>query len=226
MGAGYHNGFALNLPSVTADQIASATVHLNGVEVGHTVIHDDGNQTILTIDPDLSDKLTQEGLIDQVCPYYRTEADCLASQPENGMEYSLSVTFNTPINRTDIGYPPYDPFIFSADHIYHGDYYPTPPGIGWQTHLKQFSGTSEFDSSLFGNYEDGSAGTNFFVSGNAMPWAINITDVWDHPSEYKDISTAYPMFASWVTSSGRLNSDWYKSSRANAQFVFPYAQEN
>ena len=68
--------------------------------------------------------------------------------------------------------------------------------------------------------DDRSNGTNNFVTGNNMPWVINITDSWDHPAEYQDVSHAYPQFPDWVQSGGFSHTDWYLRSNADTSKLY------
>ena len=215
MGAGFSNGFALHLPNVDPSNVASATLMRNGVEVTRTVLSQSGSETVLVVSEDLRADLNTLNALTPECHYYRTQSACIALQAEDILEYQLIVELMDPVSRTLIGYPPYDAFIFAAKDMYHGDFAATAPGMSWQTHFKQFSGTSDMNSSFFNLHDDRSGGTQSFLSINNMPWAINIRDEWQHPIERTDISQAYLTFPTWVTSSGETDGEWYKSAVAN-----------
>lgn len=204
-GASFHNGFALRLPGVAASSIGSAALTRNGSPVSHQVVESPTGEAVLIISPDISVDVTSS------CEMFRTLVNCTESI---NTEFQLDVTMSTPAPVSTVGLPPYDPFIFAVDSLYHGDIFGSPPGRQWELHLKQFSGTSLFNNGFFGMADDSSGGSNFFVSGNKMPWAINITEQWDHPAEYQDISHAYPDFAKWVEADGFSNTDWYLRSKA------------
>ncbi len=213
MGGDYHNGFALRLPNVDVANISSVTLAKNGVAAQHEVIETGHDQTILIISPDTHADVINLGQITEACPYYHVEQNCIDIQTGT-IEYKLSVVFTTPVSQSVIGQPPYDPFIFAAAGKYHGDYGITHPGRSWETHLKQFSGTPMFDASLYTQGHDATDGINYFVTANAFPWAINLSEDWQQPLERIDLVLSYPDFADWVTSSGQNNLTWHKVENA------------
>lgn len=215
MGAGYSNGYALKLPNVLPANVASTTLTRNGVAVGHTILKEGSSETILMVSEDLRVELENLGELTESCVFYRTQSGCSEQQNADALNYQLYVEFTSPVSRDDIGYPPYDSFIFAAEDMYHGDFVGTPPGMTWQTHLKAFSGTSDMNNTLFNSHDDRSSGSESFKTSNNMPWVINIRDEWDHPVEYIDISEAYTSFPTWVTSSGETDGEWYKASTTN-----------
>lgn len=217
MGAGYHNGFALHLPGVDRSNLDSVSLTRNGAAVDYQVIQTSEDEAVLVIEPDLRDALTNLGVLDETCNFYRTQASC-TGQADEALNYQLDVTFISPVAKNTIGDAPYDPFIFASENYYHGDFLPSPPGITWQTHLKSHSGTSMMNNGLFGSHDDNSYGSFYFLTDNQMPWALNLTTEWTHPLERVDISHAYTQFPSWVTSSGESDTNWYQNPQANKIF--------
>ncbi|CAK3827163.1 LruC domain-containing protein [Vibrio crassostreae] len=215
MGAGYSNGYAVKLPNVLPANVASTTLTRNGVAVGHTILQAGDSETILMVSEDLRVDLENLGELSESCVFYRTQSACSGVQNADVLNYQLYVEFTTAVSRDDIGYPPYDSFIFGADGTYHGDFVATPPGMTWQTHLKEFTGTSDMNNALLNSHDDSSSGSESFKTSNNMPWVINIRDEWDHPVELVDISDVYTSFPTWVTSSGETDGEWYKASTTN-----------
>lgn len=197
-GASYHNGFALHLPGVDKANVKSVSLTRNGSPVSHPVIEDAASELVIVFSPDLKAEL---------------DTDC--ARDFDCMNYSLSIEFNSPVSKDVVGLPPFDPFIFAIDGQPHGGY----ENRGWEVHLKEFSGTSLFNSSYMGTQDDNSNAVNSFVSGNNMPWAVNIADKVFVPKEKIDISVAYPQFVQWVTSSGLMNTQWYKVENATTGSV-------
>ncbi|WP_039986068.1 LruC domain-containing protein [Vibrio owensii] len=210
MGAGYSNGFAVKLPNVDSSNVASVTVTKNGQAVEHTVLQS-GSETVLVVSEDLRAELDALGVLTSGCTYYRTQSNCLNQQATDILSYQMVVELTTPVARDQIGYPPYDSFIFAAEGTYHGDFVATFPGMTWQTHFKTFSGTGDMNNTLFNLHDDDTGGSEYFLTSNNMPWAINIRDEWDHPTENTDISHAYTGFPTWVTSSGETDTSWYNA---------------
>lgn len=169
MGAGYSNGYAVKLPNVLPANVASTTLTRNGVAVGHTILQAGDSETILMVSENLREDLENLGELTESCVFYRTQSACSGVQNADVLNYQLYVEFTTPVSRDDIGYPPYDSFIFGADGTYHGDFVTTPPGMTWQTHLKEFSGTSDMNDTLFNSHDDSSSGSESFKTSNYDP---------------------------------------------------------
>lgn len=222
MGAGFSNGFAVHLPNVNPANIASTVLTRNGEPVTHQVVQS-GGEAVLVVSENLRKDLEALGELDSNCTFYRTQTACVSQQTSDVLNYQLTVELSTPVSREQVGYPPYDSFIFASKDSYHGDFTATPPGMSWQTHFKSFAGTSEMNNSFFNLHDDNSGGAESFLTNNNMPWAINIRDEWDHPIENVDISKAYPDFPTWVTSSGESETTWYQASTANK--VIPATQQ-
>ncbi|MCJ8269163.1 MAG: LruC domain-containing protein, partial [Psychrosphaera sp.] len=191
--------------------IATVTVLKNGQQVTHQVIEIGVNNTVLILSPDISEDITSS------CEMFRTLQSCRESM---SLQYSLDVTFTAAEPSWKVGQAPYDPFIFAVGSYYHGEIFAVAPGRQWEVHLKQFSGTSAFNSGFFSMGDDASNGSNSFVTSNNMPWVLNITDDWDHPAEYQDISHAYPDFPKWVASGGFSYTDWYLRSNADTSKLY------
>ncbi|WP_038869095.1 MULTISPECIES: LruC domain-containing protein [Vibrio] len=210
MGAGFSNGFAVKLPNVDPTNVASVTLTKNGQAVEHTVLQS-GSETILVVSEDLRAELESLGVLSETCTYYRTQSGCLNQQAAELLAYQLVVELTTPVERDLVGYPPYDSFIFAAENTYHGDFVATFPGMTWQTHFKSFSGTAEMNNAIFNMHDDDTGGSEYFLTDNNMPWAINIRAEWEHPIELMDISHAYTGFPAWVSSNGETDTSWYST---------------
>jgi LruC domain-containing protein len=222
MGAGFSNGFAIHLPNVDSTNLASTELTRNGELVNHQVVQS-GGEAVLVVSENLRKDLELLGELDSSCTFYRTQNACIGQQTSDVLNYQLTVELSNPVSREQVGYPPYDSFIFASKDLYHGDFTATPPGMSWQTHFKSFAGTSEMNNTFFNQHDDNSGGSESFLTDNNMPWAINIRDEWDHPVENVDISKAYKAFPTWVTSSGESDTKWYQASTANK--VIPATQQ-
>ena len=210
MGAGYSNGFAVKLPNVDSSNVASVTVTKNGQAVEHTVLQS-GSETVLVVSENLRAELDALGVLTASCTFYRTQSNCLDDQAADLLSYQMVVELTTPVARDQVGYPPYDSFIFAAEGTYHGSFVLTFPGMSWQTHFQSFSGTGDMNNALFNLHDDATGGSRYFLTNNNMPWAINVRDEWEHPTENTDISHAYTSFSTWVTSSGETDTNWYNT---------------
>lgn len=123
------------------------------------------------------------------------------SDPE--LDLSYSIVFNSPQDPSDLGLPPYNPFI-------------VPEGIPLvgprrEVHLPNMQPTSLFDTSNFGfGHDDSDPGTGrYFKTPEHLPWAINIPSTFAYPNEYTSILNGYNNFATWAQSNGATNVDWY-----------------
>jgi LruC domain-containing protein len=206
IGAAFHNGFALHLPGVEKNNVSSATLTFAG-QPQSLQLEAEANEAVIVLTSDTWD------LVSTQCSMYRTLADCNESI---GQEYVLEVQFSQPVPSSVIGNPPYDPFIFASPGKHHGDF----TGRGWEVHLKNFGGTSLFDNSLLGTYDDNSNFANKYVNNNNFPWVLNITDDWAHPLEGIDITKSYPDFSDWVLSNGNQKTNWYMRERASLQKIY------
>lgn len=132
MGGSYNNGFAIHIPEVEPNNVASFTLTKNGEEQ-QASIDTTLNDLIVELSGNIKSDLEELGAITGECTFYRTQSGCLASQTQT-LEYSFSITLTNPVSKDDVGPAPYDPFIFAATHTYHGDEFNTPPGRTWETH--------------------------------------------------------------------------------------------
>ncbi len=105
--------------------------------------------------------------------------------------------YSTP--QADIGTPPYNAFLF-IDHE-----------RGKEIHLIDNEPTSKVDESYFGTLNDDSdpATGRYYVTGNKLPWVIEIPENFDYPIEKANILQTYLKFAEWAISGGTTYTDWY-----------------
>ncbi|KZZ76321.1 hypothetical protein A3767_15250 [Oleiphilus sp. HI0133] len=207
IGASYHNGFALRLPGVDPSNIASSSLHLDGVLVAADILEAGQSDANLILLDDAKNH------IGKACKFFRTENTC---QAKPSGTFVASVEFIKPVDTASIGPAPYDPYIFAVEGKYHGDY----DGRGWEVHLKEHAGSDLFSSNLVGLEDDRSNASNSFVNANSFPWALNIPAGWEHPKENIDIVRAYPNFSKWVRSNGSTHKDWYQSNHAQHDHLF------
>ncbi len=82
-----------------------------------------------------------------------------------------------------------------------------------EIHLPDYPPTSLADTSLFGLNHDNSnpSAGRYYKTEHSLPWAINIYESFDYPSEKKEITAAYLKFSEWAQSSGESYSDWYQN---------------
>lgn len=112
---------------------------------------------------------------------------------------NIKITFNSPIKKSVLGTPPYNPFIFQKN------------ARGNEVHLMNMSPTQKINKTLLGSLNDRSnSGANTFYKSDAkLPWGLNIPENFTYPLEGKEILEGYLFFKNWVQSGGSSNSDWY-----------------
>jgi LruC domain-containing protein len=196
-GADLHNGFGFELPiNVTEIQSVGGmkinhtylNFNLNGTESGHT------KAVIIPFD-DTYDILPHPGLgigtnTSPGAPYV------------NPNTVTVSVKLNNALNYSDLGSPPYNPFIIINKNR------------GYEVHLPDYAPTALFNTKLFGTFEDDSDPNvgRYYKTEKHYPWAINIMDEFDYPIEKREVTAAYLKFAEWAESGGVLFQDWYEDN--------------
>ncbi len=198
IGAAFHNGFGFTLPTVSPNNIVSATGSVlkagSMVSVAGNGLENGQSKATVIVSDDVFDVMPHPGGGIGV----NTEIYAPYVQPvtlEINMEFAPgTVTFS----QLDIGN--FNPFMFIDQNR------------GVEIHLPGYAPTDLADQSLIGTGEDaGNQGTtHYYKTDNNLPWAINIPEVFEYPIEKHDITTVYNHFAEWAESDGVLYPDWYK----------------
>jgi len=193
VGAGYKNGFGLQLP-ITDDLIETVvgsslnenyiTLNDNNTEAGQSLA------TVIVFDNtyNLFDDISQG--------YINTSVNQSYVEPQS---VTVTISFTNPISPDQIGVPPYNPFL-----IVNGN-------RDVEVHLPDNAPTSLADQSLFGTSDDDSnpAEARYYKTVNNLPWCILLSDDFDYPLEKKEITQAYVYFGTWAQSDGGDRQDWY-----------------
>lgn len=215
-GASYHNGFAMRLPGVLRSQVDNNNLEfrINGQRVAASPLEEGRNEAIFIVANDVHD-FVDAG---EDCTYHRTEEGC-----GSAIEFTFSITIplNEPVQADLSGVM--DPFIFATDHFWHGDHFATPPGRGYEVHLKNMAPTEAFNTNLFNAIgQDASVPSNgiYYQTTTGLPWAIEVGDRWDYPLENSEIMKAYPEFKQYAESMGRQKPNWYGNDRADSVHIF------
>ena len=202
IGAGFHNGFGIELENILSDQVQSVTgselqegyisLNANGTEAGQT------NATII-----IFDDAKNHG-------NWNTDPTGAYIPPTELIE--VEITFTAPIAADQFGLAPFNPFIIVNKER------------GREIHLANYSPTDLVDADYFGTYNDDSneaTGKYYKTAGN-LPWVINIPTPFDYPIEKVSIATPFLQFIPWVESNGTLFTDWYmdKPSYRNSTFIY------
>ena len=209
MGAGYRNGFGIQLPipqdmvsGVTGTQLTEdyITVSANGTEAGQSkatiIVFDNGYQVLQKPPAD---------------PFVgvNTSEGCIYVNP---VTLNISIDLAGPVNLSVLGTPPYNPFVI-ADKT-----------RGREIHLINKPPTDLADPALFGTGNDNSIPGNnrYYTTVNNLPWAFDIIDQFDYPYEKKPILNGYTKFVPWSISSGTTYYDWFLPNPGyrNDEYIF------
>jgi LruC domain-containing protein len=195
IGATYRNAFAVSLNTLPSN-VASVNgqkftknffqLQANGTESGQT-------KAVIPVFDDAYNVLKYPGVGLGV----NTVPENPYSSPDT---IYLDVKFVNPVTVASLGTPPYNPFII-VDRV-----------RGVEVHLPNNAPTSLADTKLLGTGQDNSNPSKsiYYVSETSLPWAINLPESFDYPSEKQDITTAHLMFTNWATTKGYSYMDWYQ----------------
>lgn len=178
-GAGFINGFGIELEGVASSLVQS----VSGTVYTESYIN-------------LNSNGTEAGQQDAVI---------IATDNQNNLtdERTISVVFNQPVNTSQLGAIPFNPFIIKnsvrVNEIHLPFYNPTDLGSNTSP---QFTGASR---DLDGDY----------ISEDGYPWALNIMEDFYLPNEKVRVEDAYNFFTAWAISGGSNNPDWYKDLPGN-----------
>ncbi len=205
-GGVYHSGFALGLPGITAAQIKSATLQLpDGSSVPVTPL---AGQTaaIFEIFADAYTDLPAGTGTSQCAVYYNTGSDC-------PMQANAAFKLKVDLLTATASFPavPYDPFIFRTRETLVNGAYVQGLSKGTEVHLPGRAPSARADAALFRSADDASVlgSSKTYVTATGLPWALDIPYEWDFPSELVEITKPYPGIATWATSGGSSNANWY-----------------
>jgi LruC domain-containing protein len=208
MGASYKNGFGIQLP-VTPQMIAGVTgtdlqegivtLSANGTEAGQS------KATIIAFDNGYN-----------ILPYPGLPSMGVNTTP--GATYvtpdtlDVVITMSQPVTLSEVGLPPYNPFIFVNQNRSH------------EVHLANHPPTDLMNMSLFGTSQDDSqpASNRYYVTKNNLSWAIDVAGPFEYPIEKAEISQPYTKFIPWGESGGASYYDWYqpKPNYRNTQYIY------
>jgi LruC domain-containing protein len=197
LGAGYKSGFGFQMPvnpsliaGYSGYELSENMINLssNGTESGQskaTFIAFDNGYNVF--------KSTKSG--------YGFGVNTTIGDPyRNPDTLSLDISFSSPVTLSQIGTPPYNPFIF------------VNLTRGHEVHLVNDPPTDLADMSLFGTGQDDSnvAAGRTYVTSHNLPWALNTVDKFDYPVEKTPINTGFTKFVPWSLSSGSQYYDWFQ----------------
>jgi len=208
MGAGFQNGFGIQLPvdpklisEFTGSRITGKDIELsaNGTEAGQSkatlILFDNGFKVL----PHVAG--TQVGVNTTIGDPFQVP-DTLR----------MNFSFTSPVALSQLGVPPYNPFIFINQDR------------SREVHLINKPPTDKADFKLFGTDQDDSNPNTgrYYVTGNNLPWGLNTTDKFSYPAEKVPINIGFTKFIPWSISSGSEYFDWFldKKEYRNADKLY------
>ncbi|MCX6269081.1 MAG: LruC domain-containing protein [Bacteroidetes bacterium] len=210
MGAGYMNGFGIQIPiayslvsSVTGTDLQENLITLNGngTESGQS------KATIIAFDNGY-----------KVLPFPGYPSIGVNTTP--GATYvkpdtmNIHIMLTTPTTLSAVGQPPYNPFIFVNKVRSH------------EVHLPNHAPTDLADMSLLGTSQDNSnvAAGRYYVTKNNLSWGIDVAGPFDYPIEKAEVTQGFLKFIPWGESGGQSYYNWYQPLPAyrNTQLIYSH----
>lgn len=195
IGASYKNGFGIQLPVA-----ASSVSKITGQRLNHAIVKNlssgvESNQAkaVVMVFDNNRDMFPGVG-----GEFVNTVSSATFAKPDT---IKLTITMGTLPTLTEMGTPPFNPFIFiNGDRTK-------------EVHLAGYKPTDLANTKLFSTSDDN---TNvelnkYYVSKTNLPWAVNIPVSFNYPTEKTPITDAYTYFGVWAESGGKLYPDWYLS---------------
>lgn len=223
LGGDYRNGFAIQLPNITTANVNTQTLRLlhNDVKQQYSGQHGATTYDILELDNTLAVVIISQDLwkhVSSTCKYFRSEENC---QQDSTFDFEISVPLINPVDANSIGLPPFDPFIFATEGLYHGELF-IHPGRSLEIHLVDHAPTEKFNHDFFGLGDDDSnpATGRYFRNSNNLPWVLEVGEQWQWPSERKPLLQAYPHFQEFVETEGIQKSNWFEIEQAVINHLF------
>ncbi len=198
-GSANRDGFAIQFPGIAPSVVQTAVLTTNGGTAVPVTAEAGQSKLVYKIFDDQGTFINQK----RTCLYFNTEAGCYDG---DGPTFELKITFKAAQDPNTLGAPPWDPFIYRTGER------------GHEIHLPDHAPTDLADSKLFGTGDDNSSKSagRWYKSVCNLPFALDIPVAWAWPLEEVELSSAYPNFLTWVSSSGAQSTDWYKTGQVTA----------
>lgn len=213
LGADYQNGFGIHLPFLSRNVADEGNIIFtrSGKLVSDSPLEAGQGNVVLIISENLSAD-TQSS-----CRFHRTLETC---QEVERFTFSITLPLVEGVKSWSLPAAPFDPFIFAADGMFHGE--GTSVGRGLEIHLDDYTPTELANASLelMGHYDDRSDSGigSLYRTPNGLPWGFIISESWPHPLERVDMLQAYPHFFDYATSGNHV--DWFTQSKRINQHLY------
>ncbi len=116
-------------------------------------------------------------------------------------QINMALQFNTPIQSSEMGSAPFNPFIFINKTR------------SREAHLAGYTPTQLADSKYFKTGQDNTSPSQnrYYKTTNNLPYGLAFTETFEYPIEGKAINSAYTKFISWAQSGGSSYTNWYSN---------------
>lgn len=195
IGAGYKNGFGMQFP-FSPDLISEVTGDFsftqNIINLDSKNLEENQDKAVVVFFDNAFDLLPHPGGGTGV----NVQIGATYVEPQ---EAEFLVSFAYPINPTNLGQAPFNPFIFVNGTR------------GREIHMKNNEPTDLVDATLFNTGQDASSTSTglYYKTSNNLPWGVNIIEGFDYPIEKTVIIDAYNYFSNWAESGGNQYPNWY-----------------
>lgn len=207
MGASFKNGFGFQLPLLPGD-IAS----ISGQNFSENIIvlnpnNTEANQSNAVI------IVFDNGFDIMKHPGGSTGVNTVPTAPfVEPVTLELVIILTAPKPLSQVGIPPYNPFIFTNQRR------------GYEIHLPDRQPTDLADMTLLGTFHDSSdpAQNRFYKTAGNLPWAIHVIETFDYPVEKSQITNGHLKMGTWAQSSGQQYSNWFRdlSGHRNSDHIY------
>lgn len=214
LGGSYRSGFSVNFPTVSRSALAGAIAfknHKTQPAFSGDLIH--AGSPILQLSPDLMQ------LIPLSCQYFNTSENCKSDQTE---PLTVSLVLNDPSAVSQWPEFPYDPFITGVNDTWRGQWLAPLEKSRVEIHLADHANTAQGYGDIWQTDADDSQPllNRYYKTRNNLPWALLITDQWQHPKEGVSLIEAYPNFKNWAESNGEEALNWSQAENSIAEKLF------
>jgi LruC domain-containing protein len=198
IGASYHNAFGISFNTAPSNvsSISGQIINKGYIQVAENGTEEGQSRAVVILFDDAFNALPYPGSGVAV----NTHPDHPYVVPDT---LHVEISFATPVPFSELGTPPYNPFIIiDRDR-------------GMEVHLPNLPPTDLADMSLLGTGHDNSdaAGSKYYVSEGNLPWAINLPVSFDYMNEKAGIPAGHLMFNPWALSRGSQYKDWYEDNQ-------------
>jgi LruC domain-containing protein len=142
----------------------------------------------------------------------------------NGYMAKVKVIFNTPVARSVLGLAPYDTFIRLESRPVDGSYPAQAPRSvttagSFQVYEVHRPGFYKYTSAVIVDADLREIGEDIYIDKNNFPFGVVVPGLWKWPRENRDLrnpsQTGYPKFATWTSSQGVQDANWYEDTQAS-----------